>query len=334
LSFTNSMLEERGFTDVGPDLAASVITECSGPATDYEAGVFPRDAAQLFAGAGNDNYKTRLQSGPMAHAYNGLASNYALLFRDWEELIAHRGALLSAMIASELGTSQPHRILVPACGIGPELIGLAESGHIVTGCDISSASIECARREASGRGLNLHLAVADMRDLTSIPQVEFDAVVIVGNSLGALPSRADLICALGEMRKKLRDGGLLIVGLRDNDQAVTERPIRVDPPMLCCDPTGWRMVHSLWRWIDDTRYVAHVYIEREGECQHYTIPYRAVLRRELNEVLAIAGFVDVRWLPGQEQTSFRQSVYASGTGFDQIFVTARAPYAETGTGRA
>lgn len=52
-----------------------------------------------------------------------------------------------------------------ACGIGTQQIGLARYGHRVFGADISTRSVQRARRERAAENVSAMLAVADMRAL-------------------------------------------------------------------------------------------------------------------------------------------------------------------------
>jgi len=259
-------------------------------------------------------------------AYDRLAEVYHLMFSDWDGLIGRQATGLKEIIERELGTSQTLRILDPTCGIGTQVLGLASMGYSVTGCDISPDAVERARREVSARGLHIPLYVADVRNLTSVQEIEFDVVVSLGNSLCAFRSFEELVVALTQMRGKLRAGGLLIAGVRDYDRAIALRtgPLLVDRPLLCFDMGKRRIVIQVWEWVDGTRYIAHVYIDCEDGVHHrHSVPCRVIGREELTDALRVAGFTNVRWLSSEGQTSNAQSVYESG--FDQLTVLAIRP---------
>ena len=92
--------------------------------------------------------------------YDELAPNYHLIFDDWHAAIARQAAVLGPLL-EQAAASNRLRILDCACGIGTQAIGLAQRGHTVTGCDLSPAAIERARREASARGLDIHIERSD-----------------------------------------------------------------------------------------------------------------------------------------------------------------------------
>jgi len=303
-----SVIEHCGV--VAKTLISSSMDLGLGPALDY----VPHLARQVF-------YRYEPFRWSKA-TYDPFAEHYHLMFSDWGALIERQSATIAALIEGALGGSRDLRILDTACGIGTQTLGLAAQGYLVTGCDISTAALKRAHREAAARNLHLHLSPADMRKLTSLPESGFDVAVCLGNSVCALDSFDDLVLAFSEIQRNLRRGGLFIVGVRDYRRAMMERPLKIDPPMLRWDAGKSRTVHQLWLWTDETRYTAHVYIDAEGDHHHFSARCRAVLPQELTNALQVAGFVDISWLP-EDAAALKNSVYE--TGFDQLMATARAP---------
>jgi glycine/sarcosine N-methyltransferase len=236
--------------------------------------------------------------------YDRLADNYHLIFEDWDASIERQAATLGTILERECGARRAARILDCACGIGTQTLGLASLGFNVTACDLSPSAIERTRVEAEKRRLNVELFVADMRDLKVIPDDDFDLVVCMDNALPHLGSDEQLLQASTQIRKKLRAGATFIASIRDYDSLVQERPV-VQGPAFYSDQGGRRIVHQVWDWIDERRYVFHLYITREvrgggWETQHYASNYRAVLREELSRILQVAEFISCRWiLPGE-----------------------------------
>jgi glycine/sarcosine N-methyltransferase len=207
--------------------------------------------------------------------------------------------VLGPIVERECGPASTLRILDCACGIGTQALGLAARGCRITACDLSPAAVERARLEASQRRLDLQLLVADMLDLSRIPETEFDAVICMGNALPHLESKKQLLQAASEIRRKMGLDATFIASIRDYDCLIREKPV-VQGPSLYWDEGRRRIVHQLWDWVDDRRYALHLCITRETvdgwEAQHYVSSYRAVLRDELTSVLEGAGFTSVRWL--------------------------------------
>jgi glycine/sarcosine N-methyltransferase len=247
------------------------------------------------------------------HFYDRLASNYHLIFEDWDASMKRQAAALGAILERECGAPKALRVLDCACGIGTQTLGLASLGFTVTACDLSPASVERARAEAAKRRLNVQLFVADMLDLTEIPGREFDAVICMDNALPHLESDEQLSQAATQIRRKLRAGATFMGSIRDYDRLVLERPA-VQEPAFFSDRGSRRIVHQVWDWSDERRYAFHLYITREvqgaWESQHYVSNYRAVLREEVGRILQAAGFVGCRWILPAESGFYQPIVLA------------------------
>jgi glycine/sarcosine N-methyltransferase len=151
--------------------------------------------------------------------------------------------------------------------------------------------------------------VADMRDLSSIPQQEFDAVLAADSALPHLLSEQDLERALRQMASKLRPGGILVATLRDYDHLIQARPA-MQTPSFFEDSGRRRIVHQVWDW-DGAEYDLHLHISWESSVgwtsKHYVSRYRALRRADLETAFQQAGFTDVLWL-GPAETSFCQPI--------------------------
>jgi glycine/sarcosine N-methyltransferase len=231
--------------------------------------------------------------------YDRLASNYHLIFEDWDASIKRQAAVLGGILERECGAPSALRILDCACGIGTQTLGLASLGFTVTASDLSPASVERTRAEAAKRRLNVQLFVADTLDLSEIPGGDFDAVLCMDNALPHLESDEELFRAATQIRRKLRAGAIFMGSMRDYDSLVQERPV-VQGPAFYSDHGSRRIVHQVWDWSDERRYTFHLYMTREvqaaWETQHYVSNYRAVLREEFSRILQAAGFVGCRWI--------------------------------------
>jgi glycine/sarcosine N-methyltransferase len=188
-------------------------------------------------------------------------------------------------------------------------------GHLATILFLfpGQAGVERTRVEAAKRRLNVQLFVADMLDLTEIPDRDFDAVMCMDNALPHLESDEQLFQAATQIRRKLRGGAIFLGSIRDYDSLVQERPV-VQRPAFFSDQEGRRIVHQVWDWSDERRYAFHLYITREvqggWETQHYVSNYRAVLREEFSRILQEAGFVDCRWILTAESGFYQPIVLA------------------------
>ena len=197
----------------------------------------------------------------LSQAYDELAPHYDQIFEDWEASIARQAAALTSILNHECGDRRPVRVLDCACGIGTQLLGLAMNGFDVTGCDISCGAVQRARSEASKRGLSVQFLVANMMELSSIPEESFDAVICIDNSLPHLETHEELLQAAQQAHGKLRPGGSFIGSIRDYDRLVIERPTTQDPSFYS-ESDSRRIVFQIWDWLDERRYRFHLYITR------------------------------------------------------------------------
>jgi len=248
------------------------------------------------------------------HCYDQLAPYYHLLFEDWEASIERQAAVLGPILERECGPANRTRVLDCACGVGTQALGLAGRGFRVSGCDLSPAAIERARLEASRRGLDIPFSAASMLDLSGQGESPFDAVICMDNALPHLANRGELVQAAVQVRARLRVNGRFVASIRDYDLLTIEKPA-VQGPNFFSDDGHRRIVFQVWDWLDDRRYVFHVYITRkvEGEWQtfHTAGAYRAVLKDELTAALGEAGFANVRWLLPGESRFYQPIVLAS-----------------------
>ena len=251
-------------------------------------------------------------AGDARDCYAELANHYDLVFENWEASITRQAEALGSILRQECNAAGTIRILDCACGIGTQALGLAKMGFAVTASDLSPASVVRLRMEASQRGLDIHAFVADMVDLGSVPESNFEAVICMDNALPHFESDEQLR-ALGQIRKKLRPQGLLMASIRDYDRLIDEKPV-VQGPAFYFDNKKRRIVLQVWDW--ELRYVFHLYITRETangwQTFHSTAGYRALKRNKLTNALNQTGFRNVRWL------------FPTVSGFYQPVVLAQA----------
>lgn len=242
--------------------------------------------------------------------YDGLAAEYHLVYGDgWDDAVARQGEVLDALIREVHGDAAD--VLDCSCGIGTQAIGLALLGHRVVGTDISERSLTRARVEATRLGAEVSFSVADFRDLYGVDG-PFDVVLSCDNALPHLLEPAEIAAALRAMRSKLRDGGLLMVSIRDYDE---ERPPPPAPYLVAGPPRRLVVRMHDWDGPDSPLYtVRFFFITETGggwELAHHAARYRAMPRSELTAAAATAGFDDIIWRE------------ADDVGYHQPIMTAR-----------
>ncbi|KAA6222779.1 class I SAM-dependent methyltransferase [Streptomyces albofaciens JCM 4342] len=234
----------------------------------------------------------------LARFFDQLAATYDLLYPDWPAAVTQQGRALDAQVRDALG-DRPHTVLDCACGIGTQAIGLAAAGHAVMGTDLSPVAAARAVAEAAARGLRLPAAAADMRRLP-FHDARFDAVVCADNSLAHLTTPDDVRPALAEMRRVLRPGGQLLLGMRAYEDARRERPEAL-PARVTRLPDGGRAVTlQLWEWHEDGEHYDFDLIQllpRGGtwEVRSRRTTSWALTREQVSGFVTAAGFERLAW---------------------------------------
>jgi glycine/sarcosine N-methyltransferase len=232
--------------------------------------------------------------------YDELAESYHLIFQDWDASIHYQAEVLARLLPPP---SAGCPVLDCACGIGTQAIGLAMRGHRTEGSDPSEASIRRATHEAAARGVAAEFRVDDMRSLSTAQTSSYEAVIAMDNAIPHLQSDDDIQRAFTSMRARLRSGGVLLVSLRDYGPLLAHRATGT-PASFYWDGKFRRIVHQVWDWQDDRRYVVHLFItcERDDgwQTRHFMGHYRAVIPSEVAQLVERVGFKDVHVLPPQE----------------------------------
>jgi glycine/sarcosine N-methyltransferase len=165
--------------------------------------------------------------------YDEFADDYHLAYAGhWEAAMERQAKRLHELIQAAVPGAAS--VLDCSCGIGTQAIGLARIGYRVVGSDISVRELERARREAARLSIPVTLVAADFRDLSHVDG-SFDVVISCDNAVPHLLAAPDVARALRAMWSKLRPGGLLLITMRDFDQAFETRPPSASPPVASRD---------------------------------------------------------------------------------------------------
>ena len=129
-------------------------------------------------------------------------------------------ALTWDYIKPHLPADQAAPVMDLGCGTGKWALRLIKSGYRVACVDISGAMVEQARRRITeaGQAGRAEFLQADLGDLSALAEKHYSLAVAMGDAVGCAASPAR---ALKEIRKRLRDGGVLIATL-DNKLAALD----------------------------------------------------------------------------------------------------------------
>ena len=190
-------------------------------------------------------------------------------------------------VERQLGLSAGSRIVDVPCGSGRHSLALAARGHVVTGIDISTEAITHARRAAAEAGLDIELAVADLRD---IPRGKmFDAAICLGNSFGYLEI-GGVREFLARVAAAVRPGGGLVIDF--NAAAETILPgFRGEPRTM---HTGDITVLATTDYdITRSRLISGYRFIRGSQETRVTAIHHLYTCAHLAQLLSDAGFTDV-----------------------------------------
>jgi ubiquinone/menaquinone biosynthesis C-methylase UbiE len=245
--------------------------------------------------------------------YDELAADYDRIFADWDLSIAHQAAVFTRLIERQAGGGSL-RVLDCACGIGTQAIGLCRAGHHVVGSDLSVNAVRRAPVEAARRGAALPTVAADLRHLP-FGAGTFDVVVCADNALPHLLTPADMVAGLASMARVLASRGLLILTVRDYDEARRSRPAATLPQVSQRDG-GAVITFQVWDWHPDgERYdLTHFQVHSAAGgwvTRARTATYWAITRAELTGYAEAAGLRDVAWHEPQDSGYYQPILTAS-----------------------
>jgi SAM-dependent methyltransferase len=234
--------------------------------------------------------------------YNALAKDYHLLYRDWDSSMEREGMMLRRWFRDrEIVT-----VLDASCGTGRQAVALAQIGYRVLAADPSMGMLQQAQAHAEALGLadRIHFLQAGFLDLARMVDTAgaLDAILTKGDAFPHLISDADIEQTLHGFFRLLRPGGTLLIGMRDFERLIQERP-RLLPGQVHepDDYHGERIItYEVWDWSDEsplTVTINHFITRGEGQHYHtacYPIRQRALTPDEVEVVLVEAGFEDVR----------------------------------------
>jgi len=239
--------------------------------------------------------------------YDNLASQYDKLFLDWQSTTNQQAVMLDRLFRSR-GFDNTANVLDCACGIGTQAIGLASLGYSLTASDISTEELSQARDRAAKNNVNIRFEEADFRALSERFTEQFDIVIAMDNALPHMLSASDLQSAVRSITERIRDGGIFVASIRDYDTLLMDKP-PYSPPYIRKTEKGQRVSFQTWFWNDDHYRLIQYIIDDEQslEISKFECEYRAIVRRELTDLLLSCGCSEVQWL-FPEETGFYQPI--------------------------
>jgi SAM-dependent methyltransferase len=237
--------------------------------------------------------------------YDDIADLYHLVYEDWEAAIQRQSAALDKLFQQFIGRP-PHSVLDVSCGIGTQALGLASIGYRVTASDLSAGAVARAQREATLRGLQIELSVADMRECATAHRHGYDIVLSADNSIPHLHGAKDIARAVAGFHQCLRPGGLAVAGIRDYRSDENRKSPQVWPYGFREHEGRRYFVFQTRDWSNDSYRVGMYFVREAGIGQDAQVvagvsTYHAVSLGDVMSIFAEEGFDDVQRIDGLMQ---------------------------------
>jgi SAM-dependent methyltransferase len=230
--------------------------------------------------------------------YEKLTPFYHLVYQDWHKSIQRQAAQLNTIIKEHWG-DDIHTILDVSCGIGTQALGLAQLNYQVVASDLSQAAVERAKQEAEKRRLDITFSVADMRQVYTHHQQQFDLVIACDNAVPHLLTDDDILQAFQQFFKCTQTGGGVIVTVRDYDKE--ERTgTHLKPEGVRIEDGQRYILFQVWEFDGDIYEISMYIVKDDGglECMTQVMrgQYYAVGTDKLMKLMEQAGYEQVKRL--------------------------------------
>jgi SAM-dependent methyltransferase len=242
-----------------------------------------------------------------AQQYDTFSSDYHWLYSD-QGLSGARTLAENDDVLTAAGPSA--KILDCACGIGIFVIALARRGYAVCGSDGSQGMIDQALFASRKATLDVPFRRCDWADLPDQFAERFDLVFCLGNAIGHVRNRDEMVRSLCGMRAVLRDGGKLVLDSRNWELIRKVRPRFTNYPWRERDGQRCLPIHifSFPENFGEAQTIEVTLVFDTGESasvRSYPVVYYPYRFEELAERLRCAGFNEIQSDYSEDQPSYR-----------------------------
>ncbi len=226
--------------------------------------------------------------------YDAFAEDYQFWFRDWDAELEREGLNLRRYLRDH----GVRTVLDASCGPGTQAIALARLGYQVTAADPSAGVLARAQANAAHYGVGdaITFVQSDFQNLHNTVRGPFDAILTKGNAIPHLLYDEQIEETLLIFYELLRPGGLLLIGMRDFELMLEDRP-RFMPGRVHDEPNEQIITFDSWDWDDGPPITVTLnsFIVR-GSGERYRVSkqpvvFRALTAEEIEVVLSEVGFV-------------------------------------------
>jgi SAM-dependent methyltransferase len=201
-------------------------------------------------------------------------------------------------------------ILDCSCGIGTFAIALAKLGYEVSGSDGSQGMVDQATLAARQADINLPLKCCIWDNLPGHFTNRFDLIFCLGNSIGHLRNKEEMVGSLRGMRQVLKDRGKLVIEsinweqTRSKKTRFTHFPWRERAGQRCLPIYVWTFPENF----EEAHSIEVLLVFETGgqaSIRSYPIVYYPFRLEELKERLLSAGFSETQIRFSKDQTAYR-----------------------------
>jgi glycine/sarcosine N-methyltransferase len=225
--------------------------------------------------------------------YDAVADDYHWWYRDWDAELEREGLNLRRFFRAH----GVQTVLDASCGPGTQSIALARLGYTVTAADPSSGILSRARQNAAQYGVDdkISFVQSDFQNLHNHLTGPFDAVITKGSAIPHLLHDDQIEETLLIFFELLRPGGLLLIGMRDFEPLLEDRP-RFIPGRVHDNPEEQVITFDVWDWDDGPPITVtfNSFIVRGGgttyRAARHPVVFRALTAEEVEVVISEAGF--------------------------------------------
>lgn len=234
---------------------------------------------------------------PVTEFYDSLSADYDLMTGFEKRFIQERPFFRMFVDKYQIASA-----LDAGCGTGFHSLLLAQMGVAVTAVDISQKMLEKVNEHARELSLSVTTLRADFQELSAAMGAQVDAVFSLGNSLAHLHTSGELLAALRNFNAVLKPNGMLFLQTLNYD-----RIMEAKEKIQNTKEIGSKTFVRSYDYTNDG-IVFHIKatdrssaVEREKDI---SVPLRPLKSKELVDVLAKAGFADVRLYGGVSLQEF------------------------------
>jgi SAM-dependent methyltransferase len=224
--------------------------------------------------------------------YDQFSADYHWLYSD--EVLAGKYFLIQF---NDLLKSVPQNsmILDCSCGIGQNIIALAEKGFTVYGSDASQGMIDQAKERSKSLNKKIPFIRSTWAELPLKIDHSFDITFCLGNSIGHCKNKDEMISSLKGIRSTLKTGGILVLDSRNWEKLFLSKPrfalsgTRLRNNIKCIPLYVW----NFDEYFEDEQLIEVVLLFEEQTSiyeRHYNITYHPFKYQVLLEILKEVGF--------------------------------------------